>query len=86
MLQKQMRCQIKAESVLFATMYKSQKVTFPTCSGFCGSGSQNMCNPIIIDITYFSGYGRVVGRRDITRINLMSLQMTSHSEIKWVVG
>ena len=34
-----MRCQIKAESLLFPTMYKSQKVTFPTCSGFCGSGS-----------------------------------------------
>ncbi len=39
MLQKQMRCQIKAESLLFPTMYKSQKFTFPTCSGFCGSGS-----------------------------------------------
>ncbi len=39
MLQKQMRCEIKAESLLFPTMYKSQKVTFPTCSGFCGSGS-----------------------------------------------
>ncbi len=34
-----MRCQFKAESLLFPTMYKSQKVTFPTCSGFCGSGS-----------------------------------------------
>ncbi len=31
-----MRCQIKAESLLFPTMYKSQKVT---CSGFCVSGS-----------------------------------------------
>ncbi len=39
MLQKQMRCKIKAESLLFPTMYKSQKVTIPTCSGFCGSGS-----------------------------------------------
>ncbi len=34
-----MRCQIKAESLLLPTMYKSQNVTFPTCSGFCGSGS-----------------------------------------------
>ncbi len=34
-----MGCQIKAESLLFPTMYKSQKVTFPICSGFCGSGS-----------------------------------------------
>ena len=39
MLQKQMRCQSKAESLLFPTMYKSQKIKFPTCSGFCGSGS-----------------------------------------------
>ncbi len=39
MLQKQMRCQIKAENLLFPTMYKSQKVTFPTCSGFGRSGS-----------------------------------------------
>ncbi len=39
MLQNQMRCQIKAESLLFPTMYKSKTVTFPTCSGFCGSGS-----------------------------------------------
>ncbi len=40
MLQKQMRCQIKAENLLFPTMYKSQKDKFPTCSGFCGSGSK----------------------------------------------
>ncbi len=35
-----MRCQIKTESLLFPTLYKAQKVTFLTCSGFCGSGSQ----------------------------------------------
>ncbi len=50
MLQKQMRCQIKTESLLFPTMYKPQNVTFPTCSGFCGSGSHiidtSIKNPI----------------------------------------
>ncbi len=44
MLQKQMRSQIKAESLLFPTMYKSHKVTLPTCSGFCGSGSHILSN------------------------------------------
>ncbi len=48
MPQKQMRCQIKAEILLFPTMYKSQEVTFPTCSGFCGSGSQMyLLNPTL---------------------------------------
>ncbi len=40
-----MKCQIKSESLFFPTMYKYQKVTFPTCSGFCGSGSHMTSMP-----------------------------------------
>ncbi len=52
MLQKQMRCQIKAESLFFPTMYKSEKVTFPTCSGFCGSGS-HMTSIATVDYDFY---------------------------------
>ncbi len=64
-----MRCQIKAESLLFPTMYKSRKVTFPTCSGFCGSGSHiglpiNGTSSSSVHTVWWSSLTSLKGRQD----------------------
>ncbi len=66
-----MRCQIKADGLLFPTMYKSQKVTFPTCSEFCGSGS------------HFSQLNWTLYRRMNQKLFSWKL---SHVPFKWLVS